>query len=194
VTYTIPHYPVHLVDVVRFGDGRRVTIRPTLPQDLELQRAFFRSLAAEARHSRFLTRLNELPDALAERFASIDYRNHLALLAEVFDGDRETMVGEARYVVDARDPATCEFAIAIADGWQACGMARALLDPLERHASACGIQRMVGDTLLENAAMIGLARSAGFAVLASPDDPGLARLEKRLGPSAVPFSARPLAA
>ena len=34
----------------------------------------------------------------------IDYRNHLALLAEVFQGGRETMIGEARYVVDERDP------------------------------------------------------------------------------------------
>ena len=66
-----------------------------------------------------MTRLNELPEALAERFASIDYRSHLALLAEVFEDGRETMIGEARYVVDARDPATCEFAIAVADDWQA---------------------------------------------------------------------------
>jgi len=194
VTYTIARYPVHLVDVVRIGDGRRVTIRPTLPQDLELQRAFFRSLSAEARYSRFLTRLSELPDALAERFANIDYSSHLALLAEMFDGDRETMIGEARYVVDRRDPTTCEFAIAIADGWQACGIARVLLDRLAHHAAASGLQRMVGDTLLGNVAMMGLARRAGFAVVASLDDPGLARLEKHLGPSAVPFSDRRLAA
>jgi hypothetical protein len=35
---------------------------------------------------------------------SIDYRNHLALLAEVFQSGRETMIGEAKYVVDERDP------------------------------------------------------------------------------------------
>ena len=41
MTYTIPRYPVHLIDVVRVTDGSRVTIRPTLPQDVELQREFF---------------------------------------------------------------------------------------------------------------------------------------------------------
>jgi hypothetical protein len=56
-----------------------------------------------------------LPESLAERFASIDYRSHLALLAEVFENGRETMIGEARYVVDARDPETCELAIAVAN-------------------------------------------------------------------------------
>ena len=37
MTYSLPRYPVHLIDVVRVADGSRVTIRPTLPQDAELQ-------------------------------------------------------------------------------------------------------------------------------------------------------------
>ena len=44
--YTIPHYPVHLIDIVPAANGRRVTIRPMLPQDFELQREFFHSLSA----------------------------------------------------------------------------------------------------------------------------------------------------
>jgi acetyltransferase len=194
VTYTIPRYPVHLIDVMELADGNRVTIRPTLPQDVELQRQFFRTLSAENRYRRFMTPRNELPEALLERFASIDYRSHLALLAEVFEDGRETMIGEARYVVDARDPATCEFAIAVADDWQARGIARTLLDRLERHAAASGIRRMAADTLLGNRAMIGLAIRAGYAVTASRDDATLARLEKSLSPSAPPLSVRQLAA
>jgi hypothetical protein len=65
VTYTIPRYPVHLIDVVQVADGSRVTIRPTLPQDTKLQREFFHTLSAKSRYSRFMTHLNELPDALA---------------------------------------------------------------------------------------------------------------------------------
>ena len=147
MTYAIPRYPVHLIDVVRLVDGGRVTIRPTLPQDAELQREFFRCLSAERRYSRFMTRLNELPETLVESFASIDYCRHLALLAELFEDGRETMIGEARYVIDASDPETCEFAIAVADNWQARGIARTLLDRLERQAAASGIRRMVADTL-----------------------------------------------
>ena len=185
---------MHLIDVVQAADGSRVTIRPTLPQDMELQRDFFRSLSTQGRYSRFMTRLNELPESLAARFASIDYHNHLALLAEVFEDGRETMIGEARYVVDMRDPQTCEFAIAVADNWQASGIARALLDRLERHAALSGIRSMVADTLLTNRAMIGLARRLGYAVRPSREDPELARLEKHLDPPAVPPSVQPLAA
>jgi GNAT superfamily N-acetyltransferase len=186
VTYTIPHYPVHLIDVVRTADGSPVVIRPTLPQDADLQMLFFRSLSAQSRYCRFMTGFSELPQALADRFSFIDYRNHLALLAEVFEGARETMIGEARYVVDEHDPETCEFAIAVADGWQACGIARALLERLERQAAASAIRRMVADTLLANAAMIGLAARAGYTVKASREDAKLARLEKSLAPTALP--------
>jgi acetyltransferase len=194
VIYTIHRYPVHLIDVVRLADGTRVTICPTLPQDVELQREFFRSLTAQSRYCRFMTRLNELPQSLAERFASIDYRSHLALLAEVLDGGRKTMIGEARYVVDDRDPTSCEFAVAVADAWQASGIARALLDRLERQAAASGIRRMVADTLLTNGAMIGLARRIGYAVRLNGEDAELARLEKHLNSLAFAPSVRSLAA
>jgi acetyltransferase len=188
-------YPAHLIDVVRVADGSRITIRPTLPQDVELQRVFFRMLSAESRYSRFMTPLRELPDTLAERFTNIDYRRHLALLAEVFDeAGQEIMIGEARYVVDERNPTTCEFAIAIADEWQSHGIALALLERLERQAAASGIHRMIGDTLITNKAMQGLASRAGFSIRASLEDAEVWRLEKMLaGSSGVPV-ARPLAA
>jgi acetyltransferase len=186
VTYIIARYPVHLIDVVRTFDGSRITIRPSLPQDVELQRTFFRTLSPESRYYRFLTRIGELPPAMAEAFANVDYRRHLALIAEVFEGDSEIMVGEARYVVDAHNPDVAEFAMAVADDWHARGIARALLDRLEREAIACGLRSLVGDTLVTNAAMMGLARRAGFTVRASPDDARLARLEKNL---AVPKAA-----
>ena len=176
--YTIARYPVHLIDVVRTFDGSRITIRPSLPQDVELQQAFFRGLSAESRYCRFLTRMGELPTALADAFANVDHRRHLALIAEVFEDGHEVMIGEGRYVVDARDPATAEFALAVADDWHTRGIARALLDRLELEARANGLSSLVADTLVSNAAMIALGRRAGFAVRAGHD--GMARLEKRL--------------
>lgn len=189
--YFIPRYPVHLIDVVRVADGRRVTVRPPLPQDAELQREFFRRLSAQSRYSRFMTRLNELPETLVERFVSIDYLSHLALLAEVFEDGRETMIGEARYVIDARDPETCEFAISVADDWQAHGIARSLLDRLERQAAASGIRCMVADTFITNRAMTRLAARAGYVVQVSRKDASVARLEKCLTispASSTPFT------
>ena len=127
-----------------------------------------------------MTRVNELPQALAERFTRIDYTSHLALVATILEDGREVMIGEARCVADEHDPATCELAIAVADAWQRCGIALALLVRLERQAAELGFRSMVADTLVSNRAMLGLARRTRYALIASPVDKTLARLEKRL--------------
>jgi len=193
-TYTTPRYPVHLIDFVSATNGRRVTIRPMLPQDFKLQREFFGSLSARARYCRFMTSFNELPDGVAERLGKIDYQSHLALLAEVFENRSETMVGEARYVVDERDSTVCEFAIAVADNWQACGIGRALLTQLEREAAASGIQRMCADTLYDNKAMLGLAARSGYAIRMNPADARLVKLEKQLSAWMAPPNGQQMAA
>jgi len=193
MTYTIARYPVHLIDVVRLIDGSRITIRPTLPQDLELQREFFRSLSTEGRYRRFMVPLNELPEVVAQRFISIDYRSHVALLAEVFDDGREIMIGEARYVLDEHDPATSEFALAVADDWQGRGIGRVLLARLEREAAASGIRRMLADTLYDNKAMRALAASSGYTVRANREDARLVRLVKQLS-AVTPPKVQQLAA
>jgi acetyltransferase len=149
---------------------------------VELQRAFFRSLSPQSRYSRFMTRVNELPPALAERFTRIDYTSHLALVATILEDGREVMIGEARFVANDHDPTTCELAIAVADAWQRCGIALALLVRLERQAAELGFRRMVADTLVSNRAMLGLARQARYVVNASLEDKTLAHLEKRLPP------------
>jgi acetyltransferase len=192
--YSIPRYPVHLIDVVRLANGHRVTIRPTLPQDAELQQDFFSSLSAESRYFRFMTRLPELPPSLTQRFSTADHQTHVALLAEVYEGDRQTMVGEARYVVDESDPRTCELAIAVNDAWQRQGIARTMLARLERAAASAGLLRILADTLLTNRAMIGLGRRAGYSITASREDAGLARLEKILGVTVPTDATRSLAA
>ena len=190
--YTIPHYPVHLIDIVPAANGRRVTIRPMLPQDFELQREFFHSLSPMARYARFMAAFNELPDAVAARLSKIDYSSHLALLAEIFEGRQQTMIGEARYVIEEHDPTSCEFAIAVADDWQGHGIGNALLARLEREAAASGIRRMLADTLYDNKPMRALAARNGYAVTMNHEDARLVRLEKKLRPASP--TVHPLAA
>lgn len=194
MTNIIARYPVHLIDVVKAANGSRITIRPTLPQDMQLQREFFHSLSAKSRYRRFMGALNELPEAVVQGLISVDYRSHLALLAEVFEDGREIMIGEARYVIDQGDSVSCEFAIAVADDWQANGIGRALLARLEREAAASGIRRMVADTLYDNKAMLWLAARRGYAIRMNPQDARLVRLEKTLSVSTVSPTADPLAA
>lgn len=178
MTYTIHAYPVELIDVVRLGDATRITIRPVLPQDVGLHRAFVRELSPLARRFRFMTGIAEMPEAMAQQLTSVDYTSHLALLATVFRGEEEVMIAEARYAADGQGAA--EFAIAITDGWQRQGLGRTLLSGLERHAARSGLKRITGSALMGNEPMLKLVRACGYAVRPDPDDVDRAVFVKHL--------------
>jgi acetyltransferase len=194
VTRTIARYPAHLIDVIRLA-GRRVVVRPALPQDADLQCAFFAALSDEARYFRFMTRLSELTAGLAQRLSDVDHVQHVALLAGTCTGVEETMIGEARYVVEASDPETCEMAVAVADAWRGARLAYTLIERLADHAARSGLRRMVADTVCGNAAMIRLATRAGFTVTRKREDGRLLRLEKNLTTTSqwLPGGSGPLA-
>lgn len=175
MTYTIHRYPAELIDVVRSRTGARITIRPVLPQDADLVAEFFRTLSSASRRNRFFRTLVELPAEMLDRFTSVDYHAHLALVATVLrDGD-EVVVGEGRYVVT--EPGAAEFAVAVADAWQGQGIGRQLLGRLAGRAAAEGVGRFHGDVLPTNTAMLRLARGAGMTLTRAGDGTGLVRAQ-----------------
>jgi acetyltransferase len=184
MTASSPRQPAQLIGVINLADGRRVAVRPPLPQDLELLTGFFRALSDQARYFRFMTNYRELSERMARRFVEIDHVCHVALVAYVTNGGNQSMVGEARYILSTDDAGSAEFAVAVADGWQGLGLARALLARLSGHAAAAGVRRLVADTLASNAAMLELARAAGFTVSGNGADRRLLRLVKELSPKA----------
>src|SRR5262249_55702058 len=121
-----PRYPVELIDVVVLPGRGRVTIRPILSQDDVVTKAFFASMSRDSRHNRFLRSFRELPETLLRQFMQVDYKTHLALIAEIFVDGREIAIGETRYVVSP-DGKSAEFAVSIADEWQGCGLGSLLL-------------------------------------------------------------------
>jgi acetyltransferase len=177
MTYQIHRYPADLIDVVRLGDGARVVIRPVLPQDEDLTLAFFSGLSVPARYDRFMSHVRELPSELLRRFTQVDYTNHVALVAEVFSGGRETVVAEARYV-RLPDSGDAEFAVSVAEAWQGKGLAKLMLGKLACRAASAGVERIVGETLASNARMLSLARKSGFTILPSPEVRGIMLLRK----------------
>jgi len=182
-----------LSGLIVLADGRRVSLRPSLPQDIDLLRAFFRALSEQDRYFRFMTKLGELSEGMARRFANIDQVHHVAVLAFAANGAGETLVGEARYALSADDAGGAEFAVAVAGDWQGLGLARALVARLSGHAAAAGVRRLVADTLACNAAMLELARAAGFTVSGNGADRRLLRLVKELSPKAQRRPCKPFA-
>jgi acetyltransferase len=174
-----PRYPVELIDVVALPGRGRVTIRPILPQDDTVTKAFFAAMSWDSRHNRFLRNVRELPEALLRQFTQVDYKTHLALIAEIFAGGREIAVGEARYVVSP-DGKSAEFAVSTADEWQGCGLGSLHLARLIAAAKKAGIETITGETLASNRAMLHLAQKSGFTCAFDPEIWGLVNLNLNL--------------
>lgn len=195
-------YPTQLIDRWTLADGRRVTLRPVLPQDAELEQAMVRGLSREGRYHRYFAPIRELsPQALAA-LAQVDYRRHLALVVETFENGDPLVVAEGQSVV-TDDGRRCEFAVVVADDWRRLGLASRLVDALCEHARDAGLERIEGDVIATNDAMIALLRRLGFALRRHPGDarllqatlalasarPGWPRAATAAAPSAAPAAA-----
>lgn len=174
-TFRIHRYPAALIDRWTLADGRSVLVRPVLPQDAALQQQFVRGLSPMSRYRRFHAGVLELSGDLLDYLTQVDYRSHLALLAETFDarGD-EAQVAEARYVLrdadDGIDAGVADFAIAVADDWQGCGLGSRMLEALVTSARDGGVRRLEGSVLADNEPMRGLLRARGWRIRRDPED------------------------
>jgi acetyltransferase len=181
-----PRYPSALIDRLQLADGREVVLRPVLALDAAAEQDFVRALSPATRLRRFHVGLQELPPSLLRAMTEVDHDDHVALVAEAFDGDDEDtprIVADARYVRGPRD-APCheaEFAIAVADEWQGVGLGRELMQRLARHAARRGVRRLVGDVLPGNRAMFGITEALGGERVASPNGAGVTRVVFTLG-------------
>jgi hypothetical protein len=97
---------MHLIGVVSLSDGRRITVRPVLPQDDAGTQAFVRNLSKQSRYNRFFRVLTEIPPACL-RLTEVDYHTHVGLVATSFSEGREVLVAEARYATKD-DPTVAE--------------------------------------------------------------------------------------
>jgi acetyltransferase len=163
-------YPSHLVSEWRTDDGTAVTIRPIRPEDARMEYEFVRELSPQTRYLRFMGSVKALTPAMLARFTQVDYDREMALVAIAGDGQRETQVGVARYVINP-DWTSCEFAIVVAESWQGRGLARHLMEKLVALAREHGLASMDGLVLAANTRMLQFAQSLGFMIADSADDP-----------------------
>jgi acetyltransferase len=160
-------------------DGTHVTVRPLRGCDLELEADFVRHLSMDSRYKRFMVTVRELPESKLRYLTDVDQVRHVALAATVEHDGRETLVGVARYVVDASGTG-CEFAIAVDDAWQGTGLAGILMHALIDVARTRGLATMEGSVLATNTRMLKFMRQLGFAAQHDPEDRGTVRVVRSL--------------
>ena len=155
--------------------GAPVTLRPLRPEDLDIETAFVEGLSPETRASRLLGGAIRATREYLERLTRVDYARDMALAATVMLEGRETLIGVARYALDA-DGESGEFALVIADAWQGRGIGRKMLEKLVAVAKRRGLRRIYGDTLSINRPMLDLAKALAFELTRHPGDSSLTRV------------------
>ncbi len=163
-------YPVELVSDLTLADGTLLHVRPIMPEDAELERAFVAGLSEEARYYRFFYRLHELTPAMLARFTQVDYDRELALVALQAAPGGLSFVCVARYIANP-DRESAEYAIVVSDAWQGRGVGSAVMKRLIECARTRGLARLEGAVLRANTGMLRFVKSLGFVVREDPAEP-----------------------
>jgi acetyltransferase len=160
-------------------DGTVITLRPIGPEDELREQAFVQALSPDSRYFRFMSTLRELPPDILYRFTHPDFEREVALVA-LCENEREPrQIGVARCIVQGPER-DAEFAVVVADDWQARGVGKRLMYELMRAARAAGITRLWGDVLASNHRMLALMHTLGFDIVRVSEDALLRRVVKNL--------------
>jgi acetyltransferase len=164
-------YPHEWVRDVTLRDGGTVTVRPIRPEDEPAMVAFHTRLSERTVYQRYFSLIKLEARITHERLARIcfvDYDRQLVLVAERRDeeGLRE-IVGVSR-LVKIPDTDSAEFAVVIADDFQARGLGSAMVRAMFGFGQKEKIRKIVAEILPENHKMIDFCKRLGFRLKADP--------------------------
>ncbi|MFP4310644.1 MAG: GNAT family N-acetyltransferase [Nitriliruptoraceae bacterium] len=142
-------------------DGSVVHIRRIRPDDKARLLGMWGRTSAESRRLRFHGPFN-MDESNVHRFTDLDPTLQYAVVATRGRGERERIIGVARYERDPDQPDHAEFAALVEDGAQGRGIGTVLVRQVALAAEAAGIRKLAGDILADNVAMLNLVRELGL--------------------------------
>jgi acetyltransferase len=161
-------YPTKYVVPWKLEDGTDVLLRPIRPEDEAIESEFINGLSEETNRYRFFNIVRNLPHSDLVRFCNIDYDREMAIVAEITEGGRRREIGVGRLIAEP-DRRRGEFAVVIADQYQAKGLGRKLVDMLINIAEERKYESIFGVVLRDNTPMLSLCREMGFTLRPEED-------------------------
>jgi RimJ/RimL family protein N-acetyltransferase len=143
-------------------DGTRIEIRAQRPEDRADMLDAFGRMGAQSRYTRFFAPKPGLSEAEIAHFMTVDFVDHVALVAVVEAAGGRQIAGAGRYIVS--QPDTAELAFAVDDAQQGKGIASALIRHLAAIARAAGLESLHAEVLSENAPMRKVFAKSGLAM------------------------------
>jgi len=146
--------------VEHLRDGRPIEIRALRPDDRDDMLAAIGRTSPQSLQRRFFIPKRGFSETELAFFMNIDFDNHVALVAQIDEDGRPSIVGGGRYIVVR--PGQAEIAFVVVDAYQGLGIGAALMRHLARLARDAGLKELIAEVLPENAAMLKVLGKFGF--------------------------------
>ncbi|KAA0006682.1 MAG: GNAT family N-acetyltransferase [Thermoplasmata archaeon] len=156
-------YPEKYIERIKLKDGLEVLLRPIKPEDEDMMLELFNTFSERTIRFRFFIPLREMSREDVKRYCNIDYRNEMAIVAEIKEnGRKRRLVGVARLIRDREDRDKAEFAVVVGDPWQNRGLGRKLTEYIIWVAKDMGIKELYSRVMKDNIVSLRLSREFGF--------------------------------
>jgi acyl-CoA hydrolase/GNAT superfamily N-acetyltransferase len=142
-------YPVELEKRVTLRDGTGLLLRPIKPTDERLEQELLYSLSDQSAYLRFFSTMSTFPHERVQYYTTVDYDEHMAIVAVTESDGEEQMVGVGRYIKQ-KDSDMAELALLVRDDWQGKGVGALMHEYLEQIARAHNIGGFKGEVLEQN--------------------------------------------
>ena len=109
--------------VERLRDGSEIEIRALRPADQQEMLAAVGRTSVESLQRRFFVPKRHFSDKELDFFINVDFKDHVALVAELNENGRRVIVGGGRYIMV--QPGQAEMAFTVIDAYQGKGIGSA---------------------------------------------------------------------
>ena len=189
---TSDFYPASRIDVWQLQDGRRIMLRPILPQDCHLLGEMIAGLSASTKRLRCHGAVNAFSASRLAQMSEVDHKNHVAFVITECAGDFERIIADARYVVDKHSSQdSAEFAIVVDDQWQHMGLGEHCMSALTKTALNDGLRWLHGDILTHNERMLALMERCHFFCTPDRSNDSIVRAELQLNDKNIAADMHP---
>ena len=161
----------------RLRDGRTIEIRALRPDDRQDMLAAIGRTSSQSLQRRFFAPKRGFSESELAFFMNIDFDNHVALIAQIDEDGRPSIVGGGRYIVV--EAGRAEIAFVVVDAYQGQGIGSALMRHLSHLARDAGLKGLIAEVLPENTAMLKVFSKFGFRP-GPNQEPGVVHLAKPL--------------
>jgi acetyltransferase len=158
----ITPYPTKYTKPWQLSDGTEVLLRAIRPEDEPAEHEMLSSLSQETLRARFFSVIKEISHEGLIFFCNIDYDRHMAIIAEMEENGKKSMIGVARLIMN-QDLTSGEVAVLVQDKFQGKQLGTKFVEMLIEIARERGLGDIRADVLTDNESMLKVFKRLGFS-------------------------------